>query len=691
MVWWMLSPEETLILAIQMIAAIASLCTMIATFLFKENIEAKYYRIMAALMAAWALLYGLEIVSPDLGSKVLFMQVRFAVVPFIGVIAVLISAQHFGRSLLLKMRWKIAITVIPALTSVISLTMGYHNLFRYDFSLRFVGDLTVLDFQIGPWYTIYMASAYFLTITATIIAIYAVMGSNKVFAKQGVIFVVAFVAPLVPDLVYLLGASPIQGFNFSSATFTLSAVLIFWSIFRLQMLNIKPVVRAEVVEHLTDPVLLMDENDLLVDFNPAASAAFGWEGSMLIGRKLANVLPELVPLVALGDAGTSPPELVITNRGRRTVFEVNTTNVMISGTVKERIVILRDVTLRRFALDSLRENERKYRELIDLAPFPVVITDMETKTVMFINEKAERVFEISREKAKGENVEDYYVNPEDRLKMMSGILEKGISTDIEVRMRTASGKVFWAYISSVATTYEGRTAMFSAFNDISERKRMEDALKVTNSKLMLLSSISRHDLMNQLIALSGYLRLAEGSGDQAVIKSSYRKMEANLASVRHMIEFMKDYQELGVTAPGWFGISDLVDAARSKLNLGDIMVVCESNGAQVYGDALLEKVFYNLFDNTMRHGDRVTRVHIGLESRSGGIIIFYQDDGVGIPAENKERIFQRGFGRNSGLGLFLSREILGITGMTIHENGALGKGARFEIFVPSSVFRSGKD
>jgi len=616
------------------------------------------------------------------------MQVRFAVVPFIGVIAVLIAAQHFGRSLLLNMRWKVAISIIPAITTTMALTTRYHQLFRYDFSLHYEGALTVLSYQAGPWYIVYMASAYFLTITATIIAINAVLSSNKVFAWQGLIFVVAFVSPLILDLVYLLGASPIQGFNFSSATFTLSALLIFWSIFRLQMLNIKPMARAEVVEHLADPVLLVDENDLLVDFNPAASSAFGWEG-MLIGRKLSSVLPEIVPLVALGEVRTSPPELVVTNRGRKTVFEVNTTNVVISGTVKERIIILRDVTLRRYALDALRENERKYRELIEMAPFPVVITDLETRTVMFINAKAEKVFEISKEKAKGEPVEDYYLNPEDRIKMMSDILEKGVSTDIEVRMKTATGKVFWAYISAVATTFDGKNALFSAFNDISERKRMEDALRVTNSKLMLLSSISRHDLMNQLIALSGYLRLAEGSKDEAMLRTTFSKMDANMGSVRHMIEFMKDYQELGVTAPGWFRISDLVEAARSKLAMGRIIVVADLGEAQVYGDALLEKVFYNLFDNSLRHGERVTRIYIHIEERPGGTVIVYHDDGVGVSAENKERIFQRGFGKNSGLGLFLSREILSITGMTIHENGEEGKGATFEIFVPTTVFRSG--
>jgi signal transduction histidine kinase len=55
-----------------------------------------------------------------------------------------------------------------------------------------------------------------------------------------------------------------------------------------------------------------------------------------------------------------------------------------------------------------------------------------------------------------------------------------------------------------------------------------------------------------------------------------------------------------------------------------------------------------------------------------------------------ERIFEQGFGKNTGLGLFLSREILAITGLTITENSVPGKGARFEITVPKGAYRFGE-
>ena len=67
--------------------------------------------------------------------------------------------------------------------------------------------------------------------------------------------------------------------------------------------------------------------------------------------------------------------------------------------------------------------------------------------------------------------------------------------------------------------------------------------------------------------------------------------------------------------------------------------------------------------------------------------ITVRDNGVGIPEKDKEHIFERGFGKNTGLGLFLAREVLSLTGIIIRETGMEGTGARFEIVVPQSKYR----
>ena len=75
----------------------------------------------------------------------------------------------------------------------------------------------------------------------------------------------------------------------------------------------------------------------------------------------------------------------------------------------------------------------------------------------------------------------------------------------------------------------------------------------------------------------------------------------------------------------------------------------------------------------------------GVEDAS--VTIVCEDDGVGVPAEEKEKIFERGYGKNTGLGLALSREILDITGITTTDIGEPDKGARFWIVVPKGMYR----
>lgn len=110
-------------------------------------------------------------------------------------------------------------------------------------------------------------------------------------------------------------------------------------------------------------------------------------------------------------------------------------------------------------------------------------------------------------------------------------------------------------------------------------------------------------------------------------------------------------------------------------------------GLEVYADPLIAKVFFNLVDNAVRHGGGITTIRFAVEEQDGEAIIVCEDDGEGVPPAEKERIFEHGYGKNTGFGLTISREILDITGIGIREVGDAGRGARFEMIVPPGVCR----
>jgi signal transduction histidine kinase len=225
--------------------------------------------------------------------------------------------------------------------------------------------------------------------------------------------------------------------------------------------------------------------------------------------------------------------------------------------------------------------------------------------------------------------------------------------------------------------------------EVTVRRQTEEALVQVNKKLNLLSSITRHDINNQLLALKAFLELSkEAVGDVALMSEYLRKEEKAANAIERQIAFTKEYQDLGVKDPVWQNVETGIKNALTVLPTQDIRVTAEVNDLEVYADPLFEKVFYNLIDNALRYGSsKMTKICITSQESEKGLVISIEDDGVGISADDKKRLFERGFGHNTGLGLFLSREILSITGITITETGEPGKGARFEIIVPKGAWR----
>ncbi len=234
----------------------------------------------------------------------------------------------------------------------------------------------------------------------------------------------------------------------------------------------------------------------------------------------------------------------------------------------------------------------------------------------------------------------------------------------------------------------GKRIIQSNIRDITARKRAEGALGLTTRKLHLLSSITRHDINNQLTVQMGYLELLQSSRLDPSQSEYFQKVTNAAERISTMLRFTKEYENIGVTAAVWQDCHTLVDIATKEAPLGQVMVINDlPAGAEVFADPLIVKVFYNLIDNAVRYGGKITTIRIFFSEHNDDRAIVCEDNGVGIPAEEKEKIFEWGFGKNTGMGLILAREILSITGITIRETGDPGKGARFEMTVPGVALR----
>jgi signal transduction histidine kinase len=219
---------------------------------------------------------------------------------------------------------------------------------------------------------------------------------------------------------------------------------------------------------------------------------------------------------------------------------------------------------------------------------------------------------------------------------------------------------------------------------------VEEALRQANRQIALMTSITRHDIRNQLMALEGYLALSLQSVADPVRAADLIAKEQRIASViEQQINFTTAFDGMGEKSPVWQDPCLLMDIVRTTLPFRDIRLDIARAGFEVFADPLFEKVFYNIFDDALRYGGKgMTAIRAGFQPNGSALTLIIEDDGVGIPDGDKARIFERGFGKNTGLGLFLVKEILAITGITIRETGTPGRGARFEITIPNGVHRT---
>jgi signal transduction histidine kinase len=267
--------------------------------------------------------------------------------------------------------------------------------------------------------------------------------------------------------------------------------------------------------------------------------------------------------------------------------------------------------------------------------------------------------------------------------------------ETEVNERRAAQKDLEDLTRSLETRVEERTRELSEVNtalsnDIAERKKVEAALATANQKLNLLSQITRHDISNRVFALLVDIDLAKEYAEDVRLKDALEKLELTSMSIQDQITFTKDYQEIGAQVPSWHAIAPMIRQAAEQLDLLDVIVDVIIGDTEIFADSMIKKVFYNLIDNALRHGDHVTNIVFSTLETADGLMIICEDDGIGIPPQDKPKIFAKGFGRDSGLGLFLIREILSITRITIQETGDYGKGARFEMLIPKGDYRSGQ-
>jgi PAS domain S-box-containing protein len=368
-----------------------------------------------------------------------------------------------------------------------------------------------------------------------------------------------------------------------------------------------------------------------------------------------------------------------------------------NGILTAVLITFTDITDRRQTEEKQRVRERFLTTLISNLPgFAYRCNNDPAWTMEYMSEGCRKITGYAPEDFLGNKTLAYndIIHPDFRKHLWDtwqDQLRKKETFEDEYPIITKTGETRWVWERGRGIfNANGELVHLEGYiTDISTRKYAEESFQQANRKLNLLSGITRHDIMNQLLALEGYLELSKKTLDNPALTSEFiEKVEKVAQNISHQIGFTRDYEDLGVKSSSWQNVYQIMKKITPRLPVRNVRIDAGDPDLEIFADPLLENVFFNLADNALRYGgEKMTHISVTNHKDNGNLQILVEDDGNGISDEDKKQLFIRGYGKNSGLGLYLSREILAITGITITETGELGKGARFEIAVPNGGYR----
>lgn len=344
-----------------------------------------------------------------------------------------------------------------------------------------------------------------------------------------------------------------------------------------------------------------------------------------------------------------------------------------------------------------QRQERLFRELFNNSSDAIVLLHIPSnrRDIRFIEFNAAtcRYLGYSRNELQNMSWQDLiaHLNIPDRELLHEYIRKsamEGSQVIREITVTRKDGTQIPMEMTRMTVAEDGYTTVLVIARDITLRRRAIDALIAANTKLSLVSSITRHDILNQLTVIRGYLTMMKRIPVPDPRLNEYLQKEERAAeTIAQLIGFTSDYVGLGTIEPQWLDLDMSIIKATQSLDNGEVTIIRDIGSVRIYADPLLEKVFFNLTENAIRYGGKITRITFSCHESDAGLIIACEDDGVGIPKTEKENIFCRQYYRHTGLGLSLSRDILTITGLSIRETGTPGVGARFEIIVPPGLYQ----
>ena len=269
---------------------------------------------------------------------------------------------------------------------------------------------------------------------------------------------------------------------------------------------------------------------------------------------------------------------------------------------------------------------------------------------------------------------------------------------------TDASRTFDPSVTSIRDQFGIRRGTLLVLHDVTEQVRRQAELENQNERLEAFASVVSHDLRNPLSIAEGYVDLAREEDDTSHLERAADAIDRMNVLVEDLLTLARDGRSIDEVEP--VSLASVVDAAWENVG-GDATLVNEAEGRVRADPQRLQQLFENLFRNSVEHGSTSSRpkaddavehtepgVTIRVGREDGGF--FVEDDGPGIPIDERDRVFDHGYSSSTssgtGLGLAIVRTIARAHGWSVRLVESRDGGARFEftdVITPRTVGAQG--
>ena len=356
---WQFSPYSIILF----VSAIASTLTV---YLATRQRTAAGGTALVWLMIAiseWSFTAALETASVGVPAKVFFSKVEYLGTVSAPVLYLLFVLEYTRMDNRLTPRRMLLIWLIPAATLILAATNEWHGLVWSSFTPS-ANNLLIYDH--GAWFWIFAPYEYLMIAVGMIILVWAFIRFPRQFRRQIGTLIVGSSMPILGNAIYLAGLSPVPGLDLTPVMFTLTGLTLTFGIFKFGLFSLIPVARDALVESMSDGVMVLDEQNHIVDINPAARQLIGSAARSAIGQPAEVILatwPELISKckntleaqaeICLSEEPPNYAELRISPIYNR------------RGRFTGRLITIRDMTKSKFAKHALARNAQEMAALYE--------------------------------------------------------------------------------------------------------------------------------------------------------------------------------------------------------------------------------------------------------------------------------------------------------------------------------------